>query len=85
MKNLIILALLSTLTNTPTTKLEVYNPYTVELKLEVKCDHDYKTNKYKYYKIVTIRRQSNITLYTPQNLNRCEIWPLDYKVFGSIK
>ena len=80
------LALLLGLNIQPYTKLEINNPYSsVSLKLEVKCDHDYKLNKYRFHKIFVIRRGGDMTLYTPSNLKKCEIWPLGFKMFGNIK
>lgn len=73
-------------TNTQYTELKVFNPYSsISIKLLVKCDHDYKTNRYKFYKTVVVRRSSSVIIRAPQNLKKCEIWPMDMKMFGDIK
>lgn len=68
------------------TELHVFNPYSsVSVKIEVKCDHNYKTKKYDFYKVFIIKRSSNIVIQAPVGLKKCEIWPIDMKMFGDLK
>lgn len=68
------------------TELMVFNPYSsISLKIMVKCDHNHKTNKYDFYKVVVIKRSSNIVIKAPVGLKKCEIWPIDIKMFGDLR
>jgi len=68
------------------TELKVFNPYSsVSIKLLIKCDHDYRTKKYRFYKTIIIKRRSGITIRAPMGLKKCEIWPIDMKLFGDLK
>ena len=59
------------------TELKIFNPYSsISLKIMVKCDHNHKTKKYNFYKIVIIK--------APVGLKKCEIWPIDMKMFGDL-
>lgn len=83
---MLILTLLFNLITPNYTELKIFNPYSsVSLRLEVKCDHNYKTNKYKFHKIFAVNRGENMTLYTPTDLKKCEIWPLGFKLLGNFK
>lgn len=79
-------AALSANSRAPYTELKVFNPYSsISIKLLVKCDHNYKTNRYTFYKTVIIKRSSSIVIRAPSNLRKCEIWPMDMKMFGDLK
>jgi hypothetical protein len=68
------------------TELRVFNPYPhVSIKVMIKCDHNYKTNKYDFYQVVVMKRSSSITIKAPVTLKKCEIWPVDMKMFGDLK
>ena len=56
-------------------RIETHNPYSLTVKLEVKCDYDWKTKNYKYYENVLIKGKKDVTLLVPNSLKRCEIWP----------
>jgi hypothetical protein len=82
----LFLPLLFDLINPNYTELKIFNPYSsVSLKLEVKCDHNYKTKRYNFHKVFVINRGANMILYTPTNLKKCEIWPLGFKLLGDLK
>lgn len=68
--------------STSYTKLSIHNPFSISVKLIVKCDHNYKTRKYKFYKTIIMNRNSRIYMNFPSDLKRCEIWPVDTKIFG---
>jgi len=64
------------------TELKIFNPYSsVAIKLLVKCDHNYKTNKYRFYKTVIIRGNANVIIKAPVGLKKCEIWPIEMNMF----
>jgi hypothetical protein len=68
------------------TELRINNPYSsISIKLQVKCDHNYKTGKYRYYKEVSIKRSSSIVMKVPTGLRKCEIWPIDKALFSDVK
>lgn len=56
-----------------TVKLETYNPYNLDVALEVKCDH--RLNRWTYHKKFTVKGKSRFSLLVPNNLRNCQIWP----------
>lgn len=62
------------------TQLQMFNPYGISLKMNIKCDHT--KNGYKFYKTVIIKRHDSVTIKVPNNLKKCEVWPVDIKMFG---
>jgi hypothetical protein len=67
------------------TELKIFNPYSsVSVELLVKCDHNWKSGKYNYYKKIVVNRNSNVAIKTPNNLKKCEIWPINMKLFGDL-
>ena len=68
------------------TELMVFNPYpSVSVKVMIKCDHNYKTKQYDFYQVVVMKRSSFVTIKAPVGLKKCEIWPIDMKMFGDLK
>lgn len=68
------------------TELRVFNPYpSISIKVMVKCDHNYKTKKYRFYKTVVMKRSSSAIIKAPVGLKKCEIWPIEMKMFGDLK
>ena len=61
------------------TELKIYNPYSVSVKMLVKCD--YYKNKYKFLKTYKLKKKSNITIKIPLNMKKCEVWPTDVGFF----
>lgn len=57
------------------TELIVYNPYRLSVQLEVKCDYQNKTKKFRYHKFVEVPGRKNTIIKTPANLKQCQIWP----------
>lgn len=55
--------------------LRISNPYSLALNLEVKCDWQSDSNKYKYYRVINIPRKTITTLTFPNQLRSCELWP----------
>ena len=58
-----------------TVKLETYNPYNLDVSLEVKCNHNHYLKKWDYYKKFTVKGKSKFSLVVPNNLKTCQIWP----------
>ena len=55
--------------------LQISNPYSLALELEVKCDWQSDRAKYKYYRKVYIPRKTVTNLSFPNHLKTCELWP----------
>jgi hypothetical protein len=55
--------------------LQISNPYTLALELEVKCDWQPDREKYKYYRKIYIPRKTITNLSFPHHLKTCELWP----------
>ena len=64
-----------------TTEIMVFNPFGITVLSEIKCDHDYKTNKYKFYRLIELKKRSNILVIVPNAMKRCELWPLKVKIW----
>jgi len=81
MKNILIatiislLALLSIPVKQNTVILEVNNPYSMEVRLEVKCDHDWTLNRFRFHRFISVGANQGTTIAVPNNLKRCQIWP----------
>ncbi len=67
------------------TVLDIRNPFSIELLLEVKCDVIPGTSKYRYYNKFVVPGKRKFVLRVPSNLRYCECWPLDFKMFGKFK
>jgi hypothetical protein len=63
-----------TMPSGPMVTIQAFNPVWFTISMEIKCDHDYLTNKYKFYKIITIPGKSAITIRVPASMKNCEIW-----------
>lgn len=59
------------------TKIQVFSPYSIGMRLETKCDWIPEKKKYKYFKRFSVPGKSQMTIEVPQGLKSCEIWPLD--------
>ena len=80
MKYLIILAIILLFIGVSfgsdnSTKLVIYNPYSLGVKVEIKCDYNYKTKKFEFHKFMKVPGKKNTIISVPKNLNRCQIWP----------
>ena len=64
------------------TKFNIHNPFSISVKLIVKCDFNYKTKKYNFYKIIIMNKKSKIYMNFPYGFKKCEIWPVNVKIFG---
>jgi len=55
--------------------ITAYNPYSLDVELEVKCDHDFKTGKFLYYRKIVVPGKASKTIRVPASLKKCQIWP----------
>lgn len=63
-------------------ELKIRNTFPISVLMEVKCDIVPGTyNQYKFYKRITIPKNSFFVLKVPNNLKFCECWTIDYKLF----
>lgn len=56
-------------------KITIFNPYSLTVRCEVKCDFNWKINKFIYHEFIFIRGKKNITISVPNKLTQCQIWP----------
>jgi hypothetical protein len=63
------------------TRIQINNPFRISMSLEVKCDHNWKLNKYNYYQVINIPKKSNTVIAVPASMKYCEIWPIRVKLF----
>ena len=56
-------------------KITIYNPYSISARMEIKCNHNWKTNKFTYHQFIFIRGKKNMTISVPNNLTECQVWP----------
>ena len=80
---MILVLLCAFLTLPDYTEVKVFNPYSsISLKFLVRCDYNPKTKKYKFHKIKILNSDSNTSIIVPNGLKKCEIWPIERKIFG---
>lgn len=56
-------------------ELTMWNPYGFSVRAEVKCDHDYRINAFRFHKWILVRAKQNTVLEVPSDVRRCEVWP----------
>jgi hypothetical protein len=62
-------------------KITAFNPYTIRAVLEVKCNYNWKINKFEFHKFVNIPGKKNTVIYVPNNMKDCQVWP-EIFIFG---
>lgn len=58
-----------------TIRITAYNPYRLSVRLEVKCDHDWKTNRFTFHRFIDVPGKQNTIIQVPNNMRDCQIWP----------
>ena len=58
-----------------TIRITAYNPYRLSVRLEVKCDHDWKTNRFLFHKFIDVPGKQDTVIQVPNNMRDCQIWP----------
>lgn len=56
-------------------KIEVNNPYSLTIQLEVKCDYSSKTDRFQYHTFIVVPGKKQTILKVPNHLKKCQIWP----------
>jgi hypothetical protein len=56
------------------TNIHIHNTHAVGVLLETKCDFNYKTQSYKFYKRIFVPKKDDRTISVPYGLKECEIW-----------
>ena len=64
-----------------TTSITINNSHAIEVTLEVKCDYQWETKSYKYYKQIVVPKLRHYTIAVPNNIRSCEIWTLNVDIF----
>lgn len=75
----ILLTLLSFGFSSNHTTIKIKNPFSISVKMLIKCDYDGK--RYRINRVLKLNKKKGLILKIPQVRN-CEIYPIDYKVFG---
>lgn len=55
--------------------IQAANPYSFDVRLEVKCDYEWQKNQYRFYRIIVVPGKRNTQVSVPNSLKFCEIWP----------
>lgn len=55
--------------------VDIYNPYALNVNLEVKCDWSVSEKKYSYHKKFIARAGSKTRVFIPVTIKKCQIWP----------
>lgn len=63
------------------TNIHIHNTHGVGVLIETKCDFDYKTQNYRFYKRMLIPKKTDRTLSVPFGLKECEIWVIKVILF----
>jgi hypothetical protein len=57
------------------TELQVSNPYSMDVEMEVKCDWDHTKQKFKFQKKFQFPSKSVTWVTIPRGSYRCQLWP----------
>jgi len=55
--------------------IQVTIPYSIGVRLEVKCDWEWQKNAYKFHKFILVPSKQPTTIRIPNYLKSCEAWP----------
>jgi len=58
-----------------TVLIQAFNPYRIDVSLEIKCDHDWLKGRYRFHQFVAVPGKGRADIVAPNNMARCEIWP----------
>jgi len=56
-------------------QVDIYNPYRWDVKLEVKCDYNWRTKKFIYHKHLNVPGDGKLTIHISKTFRKCQIWP----------
>lgn len=57
------------------TQFVLYNPYSFDVKLELKCDWNNKSKKFDLHEKYLLKSRNNKIIILPGYYKKCEIWP----------
>jgi hypothetical protein len=72
---------LSTIAESGITTIEINNTFSMGILFNVKCDHNYQTQRYDFYRDIDIPGRGKYILKVPNHFKRCEIWPIKIRFF----
>lgn len=55
--------------------IQTANPYSFAVRLEVKCDWDWRSGRYAFHQWLVVPGKKQTLIKVPNNLKFCEIWP----------
>lgn len=55
--------------------IQTANPYRFDVRLEVKCDWDWRSGRYRFHQFIVVPSKQKILIHVPNSLGFCEIWP----------
>jgi hypothetical protein len=55
--------------------IQTANPYSFDVRLEVKCDWEWQKGKYRFHQFITVPGKKQMLIRVPNSLKLCEIWP----------
>lgn len=55
--------------------LQINNPTVIPVKVQVKCDWNWRTKSYVYNKTFVFNTGERKTIKVPRNVKNCEVWP----------
>lgn len=58
-----------------TVVIQTANPYSFDVRLEVKCDWEWQARRYKFHQFIVVPGKQQTLIKVPNNLKFCEIWP----------
>lgn len=56
-------------------RVVVFNPYSFDTQLKVKCDWRNSTGRWRLNKIYSLDGKKKVAVSVPNDIKRCEIWP----------
>lgn len=59
----------------PTVTIQTANPYSFDVRLEVKCDWDGRAGRYAFHQWLIVPGKKQTLIKVPNSLKFCEIWP----------
>lgn len=55
--------------------IKIHNPYSFDVRLEVKCDWNRQISKFDFYRKFVLPGKGAYVLVIPKQHSRCQIWP----------
>lgn len=56
-------------------KVDLNNPYNVDVELEVKCDWNDEKKDFDFRRVIVVESKSSTTILFPRYYKHCQIWP----------